>query len=132
MVGKLYRKGQWLILGLFAAHALGGLVLGEWVYELWLKQVPQAFHTVFLFLLLDACLESFMRHKVCLSSATNQHARDTLLHLGLVCASAAGLWFLTSTQGGGLSEVMWLSAVVAVVGLLGLAWGARRVAKQNR
>lgn len=114
----LYRKGLWLIAVLFVAYALGSLLFGDEVYALWLKQVPPAFHVVFLVLLCDAVFESFMRHRSSLSSATNRHARDTLFQLAAVSLSIGVMWVMAQSHTG-LTEIIVPGTVVT---LLALSW----------
>jgi O-antigen/teichoic acid export membrane protein len=94
-VMRLYRKGQWMVAVLFGAYAVGGMLLGPTVYTLWLKKLPPDFHILFAILLLDAVFESFMRHRICLSSATNQHSRDTSFQLLAVCLSVGAMWVMS-------------------------------------
>lgn len=122
---SLYRKGLWLIAGMFIAYALGGLLLGETVYALWLKQVPADFHILFAVLLCDAVFESFMRHRSSLSSATNQHARDTLFQLAAVGLSVGVMWVMAQFHTR-LAEVV---APGTAITLLALAWAAMKTPK---
>jgi O-antigen/teichoic acid export membrane protein len=98
LIERLYRKSVLMILGLFAATLLVGEAIGPTFYEYWLHRVPQGFHFLFAMLFIEALFESMMRNKISLSSSLNIHARDTMLHLGVVSAAACamylgGQWF---------------------------------------
>ncbi|TDP88541.1 O-antigen/teichoic acid export membrane protein [Aquabacterium commune] len=124
-VARLYRKGQWMIAALFAAYALGGMLLGPTVYSLWLKHLPPEFHILFAILLLDAVFESFMRHRICLSSSTNQHSRDTSFQLFAVGLAVASMWAVSHwTQQ--LSHLLLPASVVTLCALLWSLWRDRR------
>lgn len=117
MVHRLYRRSQWMIGALFVAYAAGGLALGPWAYELWLRHVPAEFRLLFLILLLDAVFESFMRNRVCLTSSMNQHTRDTLFQLVAVSASV-GTMFVVSQSETTLSSVLWPASIVTGLALV--------------
>lgn len=124
-VARLYRKGQWMIAALFAAYALGGMLLGPTVYTLWLKQLPPEFHILFAILLFDAVFESFMRHRICLSSSTNQHSRDTSYQFVAVCLSVGAMWAVSHwTQQ--LTHVLLPASVITLCALLWGLWRDRR------
>lgn len=125
-VARLYRKGQWMIAALFAAYALGGMLLGPTVYTLWLKQLPPEFHILFAILLFDAVFESFMRHRICLSSSTNQHSRDTSYQFVAVCLSVGAMWAVSHwTQQ--LTHVLLPASAITLCALLWGLWRDRRV-----
>lgn len=119
-ITSLYRKSLWLIAGMFLLYAVGGLLLGDEVYASWLKHVPPEFHFVFVVLACDAAFESLMRHRSSLSSATNQHARDTLFQLAAVSLSIAIMWISARTHAT-LTEII---APGAAATLLALTWAA--------
>lgn len=124
-VAGLYRRGQWLIGAMFAAYALGGMLLGPTIYTVWLKQLPPAFHTLFAVLLLDSVFESFMRHRICLSSSTNQHSRDTSYQLVAVSLSVGTMWAAAHwTQQ--LSHLLLPASGVTLCALLWSLWRDRR------
>jgi O-antigen/teichoic acid export membrane protein len=127
-IARLYRKSQLIIAGLFVAYGAGGLLLGPWVYQLWLKHLPPGFHILFAILLLDAVFESFMRNKICLTSSINQHTRDTLFQLVAACVSMSVL-YVVSTHTQVLSQMLWPSSVVTALALLVVVWGYRSAAK---
>lgn len=124
-VMRLYRKGQWMIAALFAAYTLGGMLLGPTVYALWLKKLPADFHILFAILLFDAVFESFMRHRICLSSSTNQHSRDTTFQLVAVGLSVSTMWAMShwTTQ---LSHLLLPASAVTLCALLWSLWRDRR------
>lgn len=117
----LYRRGLYLITGMFAAYALGGLLLGETVYALWLKQAPPSFHILFAVLLCDALFESVMRHRSSLSSSTNRHARDTLFQLGAVGLSVGVMW-LSAQMNHSLPEIVLPGIFVTVLAMGWALW----------
>lgn len=124
-VARLYRKGQWMIAALFAAYALGGMLLGPTVYSLWLKHLPPEFHILFAILLLDAVFESFMRHRICLSSSTNQHSRDTSFQLFAVGLAVASMWAMSHWTHQ-LSHLLLPASAVTLCALLWSLWRDRR------
>lgn len=129
-VMRLYRKGQWMIAALFGAYALGGMLLGPTVYELWLKKLPPEFRILFAILLLDAVFESFMRHRICLSSSTNQHSRDTTFQLVAVGLSVGTMW-VVSHWTAQLSHVLLPASAVTLCALLWALARDRRTQPTN-
>lgn len=115
---SLYRKGLLMIGALFVACIAGGLLVGSTVYGWWLKQVPPHFHLIFLVLVCDAVFESCMRHRSSLSSATNQHARDTLFQLGVSGCAVATMWVSAQVH----TDLIEVIAPGAAITLLGLGW----------
>lgn len=118
MAMGLYRKGLAMIGALFLGCTLGGLWLGDTVYGWWLKQVPADFHLIFAVLMCDAVFESCMRHRSSLSSATNHHARDTLVQLVVTSLSVAAMWASSQAH----TRLIEVIAPGAVITLLGVAW----------
>jgi len=118
---KLYRRGLWLIGAMFAAYAVGGLLLGETVYALWLKQTPTSFHMLFAVLLCDALFESVMRHRSSLSSSTNRHARDTLFQLAAVSLSVGVMWF-SAQHHQALADIVLPGVLVTVIAMGWALW----------
>ena len=114
LVNRLFNKGLLMILALFAAYAAGGMLLGPWVYELWLKHLPDGFRLLFGVLLLEACFESLMRNKVALTSSLNLHARDTMFQLVAVCSSVWLLWFMSQGHTT-LPSMIWPASLVSVM-----------------
>lgn len=129
-VMRLYRKGQWMIAALFGAYALGGLLLGPTVYELWLKKLPPEFHILFAILLFDAVFESFMRHRICLSSSTNEHSRDTTFQLLAVGVSVGTMW-AASHWTAQLSHLLLPASAVTLCALLWALARDRRTLHSN-
>jgi O-antigen/teichoic acid export membrane protein len=125
LVSQLFNKGLLMILALFAAYAVGGMLLGPWVYELWLKHLPDGFRLLFGVLLMDACFESLMRNKVALTSSLNLHARDTMFQLVAVCSSVGLLWFM-SQRHTTLTSMIWPAAAVSVLGGVWAVHAGRR------
>jgi len=129
LVQRLFNKGLAMIAALFATYAVGGMLLGPWVYQLWLKHVPSGFHLLFGVLLLDAAFESFMRNKVALTSSLNRHARDTLFQLTLVCLSVGTMWAMAQSHSV-LSDILWpvgLVSLFATLWVLVAGWRETRV-----
>jgi len=130
LVQRLFNKGLAMIAALFAAYAVGGMLLGPWVYQLWLKHVPAGFHLLFGVLLLDAAFESFMRNKVALTSSLNRHARDTLFQLALVCLGVGTMWAMAQSHSV-LSDILWpvgLVSLGATLWVLVAGWREIRMA----
>lgn len=125
LVRQLFNKGLLLIGALFAAYAVGGLLLGSWAYQLWLKHLPDGFQVLFVVLLLDAAFESFMRNKVALSSSLNRHSRDTLFQLTLVCLSVGTMWFMAQTHSR-LPDIIWPAALISSSASLWVIFSGRR------
>lgn len=119
---NLYRKGLWLIMALFIAVALGGAWLGDEVYAWWLKQVPPDFLVLFGLLLCESVFESVMRHRSSLSSATNQHARDTLFQLGAVGLSVGAMWVSAQFH----TRLIEVIAPGVLITVLALGWALLR------
>ena len=122
MAMSLYRKGLGMIGTMFAACIVGGLLLGDTIYAWWLKQVPAHFRWIFLVLMCDAVFESCMRHRNSLSSATNQHARDTLFQLSVSGCSVAVMWASAQVH----TDLIKVIAPGAAITLLSLGWALRQ------
>ncbi len=125
MMNRLYRRGQWMMAGLFGVYALCGLLMGEWAYELWLKHSAPAFQLIFMILLLEAFFEAFMRHRICITSSSNSHARDTVFQLSVVSAGV-GAMCVVSHLSPQLHIMLATSAVITGLGLLRLFWIERQ------
>jgi O-antigen/teichoic acid export membrane protein len=126
LIERLYRKGQWAIIGLFSLAAVGGWWLGEPFLNWWVKQTVIGFHWIFVCLVLEALFESMMRHRVCLSSSNNRHAFDAMFQLMVVGFAVCGLYITGQSTG----ELVWMvmaSAGVTLSGLLILLWRDRRL-----
>lgn len=125
-IRSLYRKGLWLITGMFMAYMLGGMLLGDKIYALWLQHAPADFHIIFAVLMCDAVFESFMRHRSSISSATNRHAHDTLFQLFTTSLSIATMWAMARSH----SHVVEIIVPGAVITLLALCYATLRPPKQ--
>jgi len=131
LLQKLFDRSLLIIGGLFAAYALGGLLLGPWVYELWLKHVPQGFRLIFAVLLLEATFESLMRNKLALTSSLNRHSRDTLVQLTLASCSVAVLWLMAQQPKATLEHMLPPVAAVSLLGMVVAVISARRHFKRH-
>ena len=125
LLQKLFDRSLWIIGALFAAYAVGGLLLGPWVYQLWLKQLPDGFRLLFMVLLLDATFESLMRNKLALTSSMNLHTRDTVVQLVLASCSVSVLWLMAQHKAT-LGDLLPPVAIVSLLGMMVAVISARR------
>ena len=76
-------------------------------------------------LLLEAFFEAFMRHRICITSSSNSHARDTVFQLSVVSAGV-GAMCVVSHLSPQLHIMLATSAVITGLGLLRLFWIERQ------
>lgn len=114
LIGKLYQRSTYAILGLLAGAYLVGMAIGPWFYRHWIGHSPVHFYLFFTVLFVDAVVESLMRNRIALSSSLNLHARDTSFHL--LCVGLVVLaMFMAGMFTGDAKEMLSASGVVSAL-----------------